>query len=401
MKIKQLEINNYQIHKKSILNFDPGVNIISGNSRNGKSSIFRAIKWNFQNKPSGDSFIPNDNPKALTSVTTTLDDFSIVHDRSSKVHEYKLIKEGDEKLFKKFGQSVPDDITELLDVAEHNIQSQHTPYFLLQDSGSDIAEKLNKIAGLEDIDNALDSINTYVRKVQTETKLSEKQIDGYQTRIDELQFVDNAEIFINTIDKSTNEVSVAETRIKGLEFLINEIQSLEIKIIEYDKKIQHKQTAELLHKNIDRYANSMLKYTNIEKNITDIVNMNKQYSEFDKKTVHKDTVSVTMRRLASLKETQDKMDKLVSSISGYSKLSEMIEELDDWLSCKKYNTKVIDLIDMFNLKVIKTKEIGKLTDGLDRSTKELFTIATKVSDAIGKKKDYLKGLGICPLCGRG
>jgi DNA repair exonuclease SbcCD ATPase subunit len=53
--IKRIEIKNFQAHKNTEIDFDPGVNVISGASDAGKSSIFRALLWVITNRPSGDS----------------------------------------------------------------------------------------------------------------------------------------------------------------------------------------------------------------------------------------------------------------------------------------------------------------------------------------------------------
>ena len=48
--IKSVEFQNFQSHKKTILEFVPGVNIIVGLSDAGKSAVMRAIKWCLKNQ---------------------------------------------------------------------------------------------------------------------------------------------------------------------------------------------------------------------------------------------------------------------------------------------------------------------------------------------------------------
>jgi len=54
--IKTLSIQNYQSHKDSTLEFDPGVNVIVGSTDSGKTAIIRALRWLIWNRPNGDSF---------------------------------------------------------------------------------------------------------------------------------------------------------------------------------------------------------------------------------------------------------------------------------------------------------------------------------------------------------
>jgi len=54
--IKYLQIQNFQSHKDSLLEFDPGVNVIVGSSDSGKTAVIRALRWLVWNRPSGDAF---------------------------------------------------------------------------------------------------------------------------------------------------------------------------------------------------------------------------------------------------------------------------------------------------------------------------------------------------------
>lgn len=399
MKIKSHSLNNFQNHKKSFLNFDPCVNIISGNSRNGKSAILRSLRWNFLNKPSGDSFIPLDDPQALTSVTTEFDDFSITHERSEKVHSYKLSKE-DEQVFRKFGQTVPDVISNELDLADHNIQSQHAQYFLLQDTGSDVAEKLNKIAGLEVIDRTLSNINSYVRKVSSNIDLSKEQIRSYEERVNELSFLDKAEVLINDIDECYSESNNIEEKIKALTTLITTIEDLERKKALLNEKVKHKEKVKELKSNIDIYDATMLKYADIKGIFNNIVKMNEQCKIYTKKTAHKDMVSVTLCAVNDLNTVNDRLTSLTGLVNSSVKLQSTLEELNEWLKVKDYNTKIINLIDNYNLCVIKVREIPEIMNDISNLEKSIKSVERKRLFLKEKKKDYLNKMGQCPLCGR-
>ena len=65
---KSLCIENFQSHKKTVLNFDAGVKVIIGRSDSGKSAIIRAIRWLVENKPNGNSFINYDESKASVEI---------------------------------------------------------------------------------------------------------------------------------------------------------------------------------------------------------------------------------------------------------------------------------------------------------------------------------------------
>ena len=54
--IQKLNIQNFQSHKDTKLEFHPGVNVIIGQSDSGKTAIIRALRWLIWNRPGGDDF---------------------------------------------------------------------------------------------------------------------------------------------------------------------------------------------------------------------------------------------------------------------------------------------------------------------------------------------------------
>ncbi|HCU01288.1 TPA: hypothetical protein DIC62_00575, partial [Candidatus Nomurabacteria bacterium] len=56
--LEQIEIKKFQCHDNSVINLAPGVNIISGSSDHGKTSVFRAIGLVKNNSPSGYRYKP-------------------------------------------------------------------------------------------------------------------------------------------------------------------------------------------------------------------------------------------------------------------------------------------------------------------------------------------------------
>ncbi|MFW6173626.1 MAG: AAA family ATPase, partial [Elusimicrobiota bacterium] len=140
--IKSLELNNFQSHKNSLLEFDPGVNIIVGNTDSGKSSLIRSLKLVIYNKPSGDSFISHW-AKQL-NVKLEVDDHTIQRVKGSS-NKYIL----DDKEFTSFGTTTPDEINQVINMSDVNTQFQLDPAFLLSSTSGEVAQYLNKVANLD------------------------------------------------------------------------------------------------------------------------------------------------------------------------------------------------------------------------------------------------------------
>ena len=70
--MKSIKLKNYQGHKDSSLELHPGVNIITGTSDKGKSSIMRSIEWVRTNRPLGTEMIRELDGEQVQDVLTEL-----------------------------------------------------------------------------------------------------------------------------------------------------------------------------------------------------------------------------------------------------------------------------------------------------------------------------------------
>ena len=64
-----ITIKNFQSHKKTVITLAPTLTAITGKSDHGKSSIIRALRWVYNNKPQGFKFIHKDTKKAIIVMT--------------------------------------------------------------------------------------------------------------------------------------------------------------------------------------------------------------------------------------------------------------------------------------------------------------------------------------------
>ena len=159
--IRKVAIQNFQIHKQTELEFKEGMNVIAGSSDNGKSSIIRAIRWVLMNRPTGFAFHTH-GAKDDTAVAMVFGDYECVTRQKGEKNSGGYHHRG--KTYAALRTDVPPEIQEVLNLSDINIQSQHDPYFLLQDSPGEVAKKLNMIAGLGVIGETIKKANAVVRE---------------------------------------------------------------------------------------------------------------------------------------------------------------------------------------------------------------------------------------------
>lgn len=230
--IKSLELKNFQSHKETRLDFHPGVNVIIGSSRSGKTAVLRALNWNRYNKPAGlalNSYWNRDKKKQPIephSATVVFDDVSINRNRSAEYNGYLC---GDKK-YEALGQAVPEDIETFWNMSEVNIQKQFDSPFLLSESAAEVARFFNKTIHLDKIDVVLSNAESKRRKLNSSILENTKMKESLELEISEMEWIDDVELMIavaeakqecilsknDTIQKLTDALEVIDAEYKKL-----------------------------------------------------------------------------------------------------------------------------------------------------------------------------------------
>ena len=176
--IKFIELNNFQSHAKSKLEFVPGVNVIVGSSDAGKTAIIRALRKMVWNRPSGDAMCSSWGGN--TSLHLVAED-GTVDWYKDKTDRYVLSIGGERTEFKAFGTTVPEEIIRFLNLNEGNLQSQLDAPYLLSLTPGDVAAHWNNIAKLSAIDKGTTNVNSAIRELTSDIKYKTEQ----ETRLTE------------------------------------------------------------------------------------------------------------------------------------------------------------------------------------------------------------------------
>lgn len=146
-----------------------------GPSDSGKTARLRGLRWLAENKPAGDAFI-RDGEKGC-SVAARVDGQWVVRSRSDKENVYEFNGELYQSLK---ATSVPTAIAELLNMGEVNYQSQLSAPFWLSDTGGAVAQNLNAVINLGEIDAALARAAATVRDLRAKEKLIQERLTAAQ-----------------------------------------------------------------------------------------------------------------------------------------------------------------------------------------------------------------------------
>lgn len=348
--IEESTLHNFQGHKDTTIQFVNGVNMIIGSSDAGKSSIIRALRWVAKNRPSADSVRRHKTKQ--TFATIKKDGLLSTRIKSNKDNSYELVdKDTDESItLKAFGQGVPEEVLNTLELDDINFQFQQDPPFLLSNSSAENARYLNKITNLDIIDSSLSNAKKHKRKLDALLEEKQQSVDLLDKEIEDLEWIDDADYLLTKINLLKNKLSELRESKTSLNDILNRIIDAESKI---------KGLNELVHSESDLF---------------DITSFWRQ----------KQGIEQTYHNLVDFVSHIQGEYLFLAEYSAQVELSEDMETIADYFSKLETHSKNTDaLFDLLD-------KISDLTE-----EKETFSSILKTSEA------YLKSImpDTCPICG--
>jgi len=197
MKIKTLELKNYQKHEYLKLDFNNSLNVITGLTGTGKTAIYRALEWLFNCSNISEVDYRKEGTTE-TSVKAWFDnDFIVERIRSSSLNRYILSKDGcEDQVFDSFGRNIPEEIQKVFEITSIDIEQEHLFInfanqdqlnFILDSTYSDTfkAKLFNKLTGNELLDKLFKEFNKENLRINRETKETEENIVTQENQLAE------------------------------------------------------------------------------------------------------------------------------------------------------------------------------------------------------------------------
>lgn len=312
--ITKIEIKNFQSHKNTVLEFDKGVNVICGESDNGKSAVIRAIRWVVENQPQGIDKINsswNEDFKEPLSVKLYTENGYVERIRDKKRNGYNLCKNGEKEIvLDAIGKGVPKEVTEFLNVSDVNFQYQLDPIYLLSKTPGQASQYLNEIVHLDSIDSVMSNADSDKRQVASEQKIVEADIKKLEEGLRDYEWIDEADTLCKRTKKLDEIVSNINLQAAELNNSIVSYETLEqskVDLSEHNKLIE--QIESIVIPDVSELEESISNYNLYGNQIVDLSEANKLVNDID-------SIIIT-----DTKELED-------SISQYSELSENVQQYE-------------------------------------------------------------------------
>ena len=344
--IKIIHIQNFQSHKDTLLELDPGVNIIVGSSDSGKTAIIRALRWLVWNRPGGDTF--RSSWGGDTAVEVEVDNVLVRRGRTKILNYYQC---NEQEPFFAFGTDVPDEVKKILNFNEINLQSQFDQPFLLTSSPGEVATHFNRIAHIDKIDTATRAVQSWIREITQNIDSYTKQINKAEEELTTFDYLPKAEI----------EVEVLE----GMETKLNQTRTAKTLLVKQIEKIC-------------QITEEIKEQSEILKIEPEVIQLLALYKSQDELKIQSKSLVAVIASLAILeitiseKEQTIKAEKTVNSLLELIKEKEALSNQLKLLSQTVYNA--ISVVGQYN-----------------HTTKELNALKTRYNEEFPDQ---------CPLCGQ-
>lgn len=253
--LTKVEIENYQSHKNTTVEFVPGTNVIIGESDTGKSAILNAINWVCFNRPLGDPFRSEWGGDTRVILHTSEGDI-VERVRTASKNEYVI----NGRILKAFGTEPPEEVNSLLRIDIANIHAQMDRHFLLSSTPGEAAQMLNKAASIDDIDHVISELKKSQNRINSDIKYDQAWLKKSTEQIKQYENIPILESKIEKAEKLEKAYNEKIRNLKNLKQITERMQEKEsqLKATDYTPELVKKhRTAEELYikyqEKADRY----------------------------------------------------------------------------------------------------------------------------------------------------
>lgn len=251
--LESLSLQNFQSHKNSELEFDPGVNVIVGPSDSGKTAVIRALRWLVWGRPLGDAFIHHS--ESLCRVRLAIDGEVVTREKTKKGEtSYQFLDHG----YTALKGEVPDKIKDFLNIGEINLQQQLDRPFLLDTSPGKVAQHFNKIARLDLIDIATKNVLSWIKKTKSSVAGLEAKIEEHEEELEQYTGIDEADAKLDVLEEALGRLTSKQNTIIQIKQTCDRIEEIENEMDKYCYTEEMEERVLLLASSFDE-ANKMWK----------------------------------------------------------------------------------------------------------------------------------------------
>lgn len=278
--INRLRLNNFQSHKKTDIEFSPGVNAIVGSSNSGKTAILRGLYWSIYNRPVGADFVSHWNrnkkgdPIEPSFVLVETDGGSISRIKDKNMNGYML---NNIKL-EAIRTDVPEEVQKAFNLQEVNIQRQMDQPFLLCEPSGAVARFFNKIIRLDIIDRILSAAESKKRKLKQDIEIQSEIEKSTEKELSKYDWIESAQNLIGEIGRVQKRLSLDQETSNNVKELIQHYKTAQEDLSKYKFISQAEEILLNINPTIEKLSEQNAKHKKIVQLVIDYAGLNQELS---------------------------------------------------------------------------------------------------------------------------
>ena len=424
--IKKLTLENFQSHKHSEMELSEGLNVIVGESSHGKSSIYRALNWLYDNGGANPrTFIKKG--ETFAKVTVELSNgyliSRVVEKKASGKNGYEIFNPVTKEIIETNTRGVTDvrnllgfhkvplDGGKELDI---NFMGQGESWFFIGKhvTSSERAKIIGSIFGTHYTDAVLKDMEGTLKKTDSQLKGYKEQQTELATDIKGYNYLEDVELKLKQAQKHIETIQAAsekKERIAKLmqrrEVVLQEEEDWQEKLDSVKKLDQAKLQFFQLQQTIQKAEQLEKAHRLLEKNQLEIA----KWSSVDKQL---EGVSQGREKLRVALDNMRKVETLTSQLERYNGLDkrqkQIVEAISTFENIVKQTKKAsMAMSAMKNVKekqekVIAIQTIGKqykeLNERIELGQGFLAQQENELNTALDAYETELSHAGTCPTC---
>ncbi len=211
--INKLTLKNWQRHKSLELELG-SVTTIVGPTNAGKSAILRALAWLAVGNVPG--FVPKSKKMVRHGTKRTTVSVEVGKHSISRSKGDKNLYHVNGTRLTAFGQKVPDEVSQILNLNDLNFQKQVGMPFWFAESPGQLSKQMNKIVDLSVIDETLKNLGRMIQKSKAKHEIVTEELKTTREKRNELRFVEEANEFLVWLERAEKQAKTHRIRAHAL-----------------------------------------------------------------------------------------------------------------------------------------------------------------------------------------
>lgn len=424
--IKKLTLENFQSHGHTVMELSEGLNVIVGESSHGKSSIYRALNWLYDNAGANPrTYIKKGETYAKVTVELTngYHISRVVESKRSGKNGYEFYDpdtkevvqtntKGADKVRKLLGfHKVPLDGGKELDI---NFMGQGESWFFIGKhvTSSERAKIIGSIFGTHYTDAVLKDMEGTLKKTSTQLKGHKQQHDELMDEISTFDYLQDVEKRLKSAEthyRSIQELSAKKENIQRLiqkrEIIVKEEKSWSEKLdsvkqidlarlqfAQIQSTIQQHDQMKRLVMVLNRNKAEEEKWERIERSVKNVDTWRENLAEVVNKARQKETLQEQLKCHQTLDKRQRQLIQGINQAIGMIKQTEQLKQAGKAIQAVKNKQE--------RLIIQKEKQtvIQGLTERIQLGRAFLVGKDEELNDALDQYEEELIHAGTCPTC---